>query len=53
MIRFLHWIAHRPRRLRGAIRGRLGARAVFAAYPKLLTWDPGKDLKELLDLLSP
>lgn len=49
LCRLLHWLRNRPRRLRG----RLAARAIARAFPEVLTFAPGMELKRLLDWLGP
>lgn len=47
--RFLYRLQHRLRR----IRGRFAARAIMAAFPELLTFDPARELKSLLEWVTP
>ncbi len=47
--RILLWLRNRPRRLRG----RLAAKAIFAAFPELLTFDPKKELNDFLKWITP
>ena len=46
--RVIRWLFSRPRR----IRGRLAARALVAAFPEVLTFDPGAELRTLLEWLA-